>query len=313
MLRMNSIKRAMRKPFTPKLTREENEDLELHIAQIRSSIFALEHRIETSRTNLLTICRCLKSQLSSAAADSQVFSGTYGIFDLPRTIAALEERCNEITLHQQDLQRPKPPTRNKVCPSELIERPFTIPHDQRTISLPRGLPIGKAAALTVTVEGRYHLLQLKRKQLEIEAGRWEADVKYWGGIYDLMTSPISPSNPAASTFSDYVHTLSNRQETMPRDENTAGVSTIQRNKSQRKAVPVKDIVIRTMQKATSPDELAPGLQANNTESLALSERQSVSPRPAPKRAGSGCFEGEFREVEISGPGRMPKINESKTS
>ncbi|KAJ5038199.1 uncharacterized protein L3040_007066 [Drepanopeziza brunnea f. sp. 'multigermtubi'] len=177
MLRMNSIKRAMRKPFAPKLTREENEDLEFHVAQIRSSIFALEHRIEISRTNLLTICRCLKSQLSSAAADSQVFSGTYGIFDLPRTIAALEERCNEITLNQQDLQRQKPPMRGNVCPSELIERPVTIPHDQRTISLPRGLPIGKAAALTVTVEGRYHLLQLKRKQLETEAERWEADVK----------------------------------------------------------------------------------------------------------------------------------------
>lgn len=98
MFRMDSIKSALRAPFVPKLTTEESSDLPTHIAHTRANIFELERRINVARTNLLTISRCMKDLVSRSSITSEIYSGTFGVFDLPRAIADLEVNCSQTTL-----------------------------------------------------------------------------------------------------------------------------------------------------------------------------------------------------------------------
>ncbi|PVH80052.1 hypothetical protein DL98DRAFT_210096 [Cadophora sp. DSE1049] len=199
MFRMDSIKSAIRAPFAPKLSTDECADLPSHIAHTRASIFELERRIHVARTNLLTISRCMKGMVPPSSTTSKIYSGTFGVFDLPRAIADLEESCSQITLDQQDLLRQQEVKRSTSFPAQLIDRPVVIPDSERIISPPRSLNCAYIAALRMSAEGSYHLLKVKKQELKIEMDKLEADVKHWGDIYAHMTSSKTDSQEQAQT------------------------------------------------------------------------------------------------------------------
>lgn len=260
MFRMDGIKTALRAPFVPKLTTNESADLPSHIAYTRASIFELERRINVARTNLLTISRCIKSMIPASSTTSKIYSGRFGIFDLPRAIADLEESCSQITLDQQDLLRQKQVKRNTAFPGHLVERPIVIPDSERTISPPRSLNRAYVAALRMSVEGSYHLLKVKKQEMRIELDRLEADVKRWGDIYahimslEAVLQEKMQMTPALSTSTSF-----SSQPTLA-DSEAGSYFQFQRSKGviwdlqeyenavliKRKAVPVQEIVSRTL-------------------------------------------------------------------
>ncbi|KAH9204331.1 hypothetical protein DL95DRAFT_471582 [Leptodontidium sp. 2 PMI_412] len=160
---MDDIKAALRDPFVSKLTAEESADLYSHISHTRASIFELERRIN-------------------------VFSGKFGIFDLPRAIADLEESSSHVSQDQQDILRQQNLKRNTTFPIKLVERPVFMPDSERTIFSPRSLNRVFIRVLKMTVEGCYHLLKVKKQELKLEMDKLEADVKRCGDIYTHMTS-----------------------------------------------------------------------------------------------------------------------------
>ncbi|KAL5322801.1 hypothetical protein ACEPPN_010778 [Leptodophora sp. 'Broadleaf-Isolate-01'] len=166
---MDDIKAALRDPFVSKLTAEESADLYSRISHTRASIFELERRI-------------------NSADSSKVFSGKFGIFDLPRAIADLEESSSHVSQDQQDILRQQNLKRNTTFPIKLVERPVFMPDLERTIFSPRSLNRVFIRALKMTVEGCYHLLKVKKQELKLEMDKLEADVKRWGDIYTHMTS-----------------------------------------------------------------------------------------------------------------------------
>ncbi|KAH7419559.1 hypothetical protein BKA64DRAFT_634238 [Cadophora sp. MPI-SDFR-AT-0126] len=250
MFRMDSIKSALRAPFVPKLTTEESSDLPTHIAHTRANIFELERRINVARTNLLTISRCMKDLVSRSSITSEIYSGTFGVFDLPRAIADLE-----------DLLRQKEIKRRTTFPAQLIDRPVAIPDSERTISPPRSLSRAYIAGLRMSAEGSYHLLKVKRQGLKIELDRLEADVKRWGDIYARMTSSSESQEQMQTTPALSTSTSFSSQSTLAKSEGDyfqfqipkGGLWTMQEYENlfavKRKAVPVEEIVSRTLQRA----------------------------------------------------------------
>ncbi|KAK0125713.1 hypothetical protein ONS95_000285 [Cadophora gregata] len=135
----------------------------------------------------------MKGMIPPSSTTSKVYSGTFGVFDLPRAIADLEVSCSQMILDRQDLLRQQQVTRNKYFPVQMIEKPVDIPDSERIISPPRSLNRVYVAALGLTAEGSYQLLKVKKQELQIELERLEADVKRWGGIYAHMLSSESDS------------------------------------------------------------------------------------------------------------------------
>ncbi|KAG4438670.1 hypothetical protein IFR05_005851 [Cadophora sp. M221] len=263
---MGRIKAALKAPFVPKLTTEESADLPSQISRTRASIFELERRINVARTNLLTISRCMKGMLPPSADTSKLFSGKFGIFDLPIAIADLEESYSQISQDQQDLLRQQTLRRNTAFPAQLVERPVVIPHSERIISSPRSLNRVYISALKMTIEGSHHLLKVKKQELKLEMDKLEADVRRWGDIYTHMTSseaqspseeqpqqPLSTSLPFLSSQATLRNSM--RRSRLPRPP--GGIWDLQEYESmvaiKRKAVPVQDIVARTLQRTNGWD------------------------------------------------------------
>lgn len=260
---MNTIRSALR-TSVPKLTAEESADLPSHMSYTRNSIFDIEREINVTRTNLLTIARCMQVMLPSVGPCTLV-SGSFGIFDLPRAIADLEESCSQISEDQQELIRQQELKRTTTFPTPLIHRPVVIPDSERTICSPRSLNRAYIATLKMTAEGSYQLLKVKKQELKLELDKLEADIKRWGDIYAHLSSQIpetslqqpKPILSTSASFSSSRSTLagpiSEEGKEVVGQEHKDVMSDLRKYETtfaiKRKAVPVNDIVKRTLSRA----------------------------------------------------------------
>lgn len=255
MLRMDSIKAALRAPFIPKLTTEESVDLPSYVSRTQTSIFELQRHIADTRTNLLTIARCIKSKLPSTTDSYKSFS-EYGIFDLPRAIADLEETYSQISINQQILRHQMDLKRKATFPVQLIERPVVIPDSERMIAMPLSMNRVYVTALAMSAEGHYYLLKVKKQEVQLELEKLKADVKRWGDIYEHMASSERQARSHISTSPSFSSTQPTPRNSVGRSymaRHDGGILDFQRYENaiatKRKPVPVRDIVARTMRRA----------------------------------------------------------------